>query len=372
MDMERLLREVEKRLGGLDEAHKAEALDAMREEFARERRRVTLSLTVEAERERRVEAETLKDVLEAINRQARLEDTIEEVLKQLARIVTFDSCSLALADTEGRFRIIAARGFPDPSKIIGVTFRDPVSDAIRENRWPMPISDVKLDDRFVKVEGTEHIRSWAGIPLLVEGEVIGLLSLDRYRVDPFEEEDMHRAKAVVFSAAAAIRKAQLLEQIRRYAALLERVVAVDQAVFAGDGVAGVGRVLLEGATSLAESPGGLLVVSDPRGPRVAAARGAVFEGTEGRQAPPELVAVATTRLGTSWVAGVASALGIELPHQGMLLVPLIGPAGPVATLVLLDAPTGTAMRDDRLVEAYASRAVTAYLHATGRTASAKP
>ena len=63
MDMERLLREVEKRLGGLDAANRAEALDAMREEIARERRRMTLSFTVEAERERRVEAETLKDVL---------------------------------------------------------------------------------------------------------------------------------------------------------------------------------------------------------------------------------------------------------------------------------------------------------------------
>jgi hypothetical protein len=361
MDMERLLREVEKRLGGLDEPHKAEALDAMREELARERRRMTLSFTVESERERRVEAETLKDVLEAINRQARLEDTIEEVLKQLARIVTFDSCSLALADTEGRFRIIAARGFPDPTKIIGVTFRDPVSDAIRENRWPMPLTDVQTDDRFVKVEGTESIRSWAGIPLLVEGEVIGLLGLDRYRVDPFSEEDMHRAKAVVFSAAAAIRKAQLLEQIRRYAALLERVVAVDQAVFAGDPVGAVGRVLLEGAVSLAEAPGGLLVLAGPNGPRVAAARGDVFDGAEDRPAPPELAAVATTRLGTSWVAGVAAALNLSLPSQGMLLVPLPGPHGPVGTLVLLDPISGT--HDDRLVEAYASRAVIAYLHA---------
>jgi hypothetical protein len=362
MDMERLLREVEKRLGGLDEAHKAEALDAVREEFARERRRMTLSFTVESERERRVEAETLKDVLEAINRQARLEDTIEEVLKQLARIVTFDSCSLALADTEGRFRIIAARGFPDPNKIIGVTFRDPVSDAIRENRWPMPISDVQSDDRFVKVEGTGPIRSWAGIPLLVEGEVIGLLSLDRHRVDPFEEEDMHRAKAVVFSAAAAIRKAQLLEQIRRYAALLERVVAVDQAVFSGEPVATVGRVLLEGAMALAESPGGLLVQAGSKGPRVAAALGPLLAGAAGRDAPPELSAVATTRLGTSWVVGVGAALGLSLPPQAMLLVPLPGPDGPVGTLVLLDPPLGT-NTDDRLVEAYASRAVIAYLHA---------
>jgi hypothetical protein len=362
MDMERLLREVEKRLGGLDEAHRAEALDAMREELARERRRITLSFTVEAERERRVEAETLKDVLEAINRQARLEDTIEEVLKQLSRIVTFDSCSLAVADdTEGRFRIIAARGFPDPARIIGVTFRDPVSDGIRENRWPMPIADVRTDDRFVKVEGRELTRSWAGIPLLVEGEVIGLLSLDRYRVDPFGEEDLHRAKAVVFSAAAAIRKAQLLEQIRRYAALMERVVAVDQAVFSGESVGAVGRVLLDGALNLAESPGGLLVLSDPNGAKVAVARGDAFDGAEGRVAPPELNAVATTRLGTAWAGGVASALGLPALQQGLLLVPLPGPRGPVGTLVLLEPSSGT--RDDRLVEAYASRAVTAYLHA---------
>lgn len=361
MDMERLLREVEKRLGGLDAAHRDEALDAMREEIVRERRRMTLSFTVEAERERRVEAETLKDVLEAINRQARLEDTIEEVLKQLARIVTFDSCSLALSDDEGRFRIIAARGFPDPNKIIGVTFRDPVSDAIRENRWPMPLTDVQADDRFVKVEGTKLIRSWAGIPLLVEGDVIGLLSLDRHRVDPFDEDDMHRAKAVVFSAAAAIRKAQLLEQIRRYAALLERVVAVDQAVFAGDPVPVVARVLLEGAMTLADSHGGLLVLAGPKGSRVAAALGDAFASALNRDAPAELSAVATTRLGTSWVAGVGSALGLTLPARGLLLVPLPGPGGPVGTLALLDPASGTP--DDRLVEAYASRAVNAYLHA---------
>jgi hypothetical protein len=361
MDTERLLREVEKRLVGLRPADRAEVLDAMREEIARERRRLTLSLTVETERERRVEAEALKDVLEAINRQARLEDTIEEVLKQLSRIVTFDACSLALSDTEGRFRIIAARGFPDPSKIIGVTFRDPVSDAIRENRWPMPLVDVQNDDRFVKVEGTASIRSWAGIPLLVEGEVIGLLSLDRYRVDPFSEEDLHRAKAVVFSAAAAIRKAQLLEQIRRYATLMERVVAVDQSVFAGDPVPTVGRVLLEGALSLVNSPGGVLVLSGPDGARVAAAKGEFFDGAEDRSAPPELTAVATTRLGTSWVAGVGAALGLSLPEQGMLLVPLPGPHGPVGTLALLDPASGSP--DDRLVEAYASRAAIAYLHA---------
>src|SRR5438045_3153551 len=98
MNTDRLLREIERRLADLPERARAEAIDAVREEIARDRRRLDPSSTVETERERRIEAETLREVLEAINRQASLEDTMQEVLKQLSRIVAFDSCSVALAD----------------------------------------------------------------------------------------------------------------------------------------------------------------------------------------------------------------------------------------------------------------------------------
>src|SRR5262245_28868821 len=123
MNAERLIREVEKRLLGLSESARAEVLDAMREEIGRERRRAEADplATLEAERTRRVEAETLREVLEAINRQAMLVETIEEVLKQLARIVVYDTCSLALLEADGQFRILAARGFGDTEKLVGLT-----------------------------------------------------------------------------------------------------------------------------------------------------------------------------------------------------------------------------------------------------------
>ena len=54
-------------------AARAEVLDAVREETGRERRRIDPGSTVETERERRVEAETLRDVSEAITRTPRLE-----------------------------------------------------------------------------------------------------------------------------------------------------------------------------------------------------------------------------------------------------------------------------------------------------------
>jgi GAF domain-containing protein len=283
MNVDRLVREVERRLEGvLPDDQRAAIVDALREEIARERRRLDVGLTVEAERERRVEAETLREILEAINRQGRLEDTIEEVLKQLGRLVALDSCSLALLEPGGGFKIIAARGFADVSKVVGARFQDPLSNAVRDG-VPVSLADARDDERFARIEGTEEIRSWAGIPLLVEGEVLGVLCLDRHRVEPFGEEDLHRARAVAFSAAAAIRKAQLHEQVRRYAALMEHVVAVDHAVFAGQARGRVAATILEGALDLGPYPGGLIVTAEPQ-PTVLAARG-TLGGVEGGPAP---------------------------------------------------------------------------------------
>ena len=176
MNTDRLLREVERRLAGLPEKARAEALDAIREEIGRERRRNDPGDTVEMERERRQMAE-----------------------KQLARVVVFDSCSVALLGADGRFRIVAGRGFADPAKIVGHTFRNQLREATAESPWPIAIPDVNEDARFERLPGGERVRSWAGIPLLVEGQLIGLLGLDRHRVEPFEDEELHRAKTVAFS-----------------------------------------------------------------------------------------------------------------------------------------------------------------------------
>jgi GAF domain-containing protein len=361
VNTDRLLREVESRLQALPEEARAEVLDAIREALARERRwDQTPEAVVEVERERRLEAETLREILEAINRQARLEETIDEVLKQLARIVTFDSCSLALHDGDGHFRIIAVRGFSEPERIVGLVFRDALSDAIRDGRWLVSLPDVSGDERFVPIEGSEPIRSWAGIPLLMEGEVIGLLCLDRHRVEPFEDEDLHRAKAVAFSASAAIRKAQLHEQVRRYATLMERVVEVDQAVFADKPLDALARAILEGAMRLGNYPAGLLSLHGPGGPRVAAAEGA-FAGIEGRAAPLEALAASSMRLDAAQAASIAESLGVTLPRQPLFLVPLATAHADLGCLALLD-PDGETP-DDRLMEAFASRAAAAYWHA---------
>jgi hypothetical protein len=359
MSADRLLQEIEKRLAGLPGAEREEVLDAVREELARSRRQENLGLTVESERARRKEAETLREVLEAINRQARLRETIDEVLKQLARLVSFDSCSLAVVEPDGRLRIVGGRGFEDAGEIAGLSFRDTLSDTIREQRVALSLADVSQDERFAKIAGTGEIRSWAGIPLQVEGEVVGLISLDRHRVNPFDDDEMHRAKLVAFSAAAAIRKAQLLEQVRRYATVMERVVAVDQAVFAGQPPAAVLEAILDGALVLGTHEGGLLVLE--KGAKVAAARGESLAACAGHPAPKPLLVRSATRFSLESAAAAFRAARLQPPPAQLYVVPIASADTYVGALALLD-PDGESL-DDRLMESYASRAAAAYLHA---------
>jgi GAF domain-containing protein len=358
MNTERLLREVEKRLGHLAGPDRAEVLDAVREEIGRERRRGQPAATVEVERERRTEAEMLRDVLEAISRQGSLEDTIVEVLKQLARVVVSDSSSIALLEPDGAFRVFASRGLPDPERIRGFTYRNDLSEMLRRSRAPIALADVSADDRFTKAEATPVIRSWAGVPLLVEGDVIGLLSLDRHAVAAFDEEDLHRAKAVAFSAAAAIRKAQLLDKLRRYATLMERVVRVDDAVFAGVPLPTLARVILEGALRMGY-PAGAFLLRETAGLKVAASPdGALLP--EGADAPAGLDVAEARHLDAEESRRV---VGDRAP-RGLFVVPLEFGRERLGTLVLAD-PDGETP-DDRLVEAYASRAAAAYAHASSR------
>jgi hypothetical protein len=298
-------------------------MDAVREEIARERRGLEPSLTVEAERERRVEAETLRAVLEAINRQARLEETIDEVLKQLDRIVAFDACTLSLIEAPGgKTRVLASRG---------------------------------------SVEAPAQ--TTAEIPLLVEGITIGLLALRRTQDEPFQEEDLHRARAVAFSASAAIQKARLLDQVHRYAELMERVVAVDQVVFAKEPLSNVAQAILDGAVKIGNYRGALLVIALGGAPRIAAAAGEEFAAACGKPAPKALDVATVERLPPHAVSAVGTSLGVSLPAIEIYLVPLATATARVGTLALFD-PDGETP-DDRLMEAYASRAAAAYLHAAG-------
>lgn len=359
LNFDRLLRDVEAQLGGQPEAVRREFMDVLREAIARERRALDPSFTVEWERERRRHAEELRGALEAIHGSVRPDEALDEVLKQLTRVVPADFAAVAAAVPGDALRLAAVRG-AEGGRLAGAALRDARLDAAREERRAVQVRDSE-EEGPLGLPGAPPVRSWVALPLLLEGEVVGMLLAGRLALDSFTEEEVLRAKAVAFWAAAVLRRTQLQDQVRRYATLLEQVVDVDQRVFRGEGGGALCPAILEGACRVGGYRGGMLVLQTPRGPVVAASSGEGFAATAGRPAPPDLASTVSRRLPAARMLDVAESLGVELPAGQVYLVPLATPERWLGCLALLD-PNGESP-EDRLLEAYASRAAAAYAHA---------
>ena len=358
MNIDRLLRDVEERLSDLDEAVRGEVSDAVREAIARERRRLGPALTVETEREKRRTAEELRQALEAIHRPTRLEEALEEVLTQLRRVVELDYAGIAAREPGSGFRLLTARGAEED--LGGAAVTDPRLEVLQQSPHPVIVTEIE-EGGSRPLPGAPPLRTWAALPLLLEGDVVGLLLAGRHSTTAFTEDEVVRARAVAFWAAAALRRGQLLEQVRRYATLLEQVVEIDQRVF--DGVTGddLAQAILRGACRVGAYRGGLLVLQTPRGPVVTAASGDSFAAAAARSAPADLCVTTARRLSAERMLEVAEALGTQLPAEQTYLVPLATPDAFVGCFVLAD-PNGESP-DDRLMEAFASRAAAAWRHA---------
>jgi hypothetical protein len=365
LNIDRILRDVEGRLAAMGgaapggEGLRHEFMDALREAFARERRGLDPSFTVERERERRQNAEQLRGALEAIHGSVRPDEALDEVLKQLGRVVQADFSLVAVAEPETGLRV-AAVSEAGAARLVGAPLADPRLDAAGEERRAVRVRDSEAEGPLA-LAGAPPLRSWVALPLLLEGDVVGMLVAGRLALDTFTDEDLLRAKAVAFWAAAALRRVQLQEQARRYATLLEQVVEVDQRVFRGEGTDALSPAILEGACRIGGYRGGMLVLQTPRGPVVAASSGEALAGAVGRAAPADLASAAARRLSAARMLDVAESLGMELPAEQVYLVPLATPEGWLGCFALLD-PSGESP-EDRLLEAYALRAAAAWRHA---------
>jgi hypothetical protein len=360
LNIDRLLRDVESRLatlGGVDEGLRLEIVDALREAIARARRGLDPSFSIEQERERRQQAEELRGALEAVHGSVRPNEALDEALKQLGRMVQVDLGLVAIAEPGGGLRVTAVRS-AEGTSLAGAILDDPRLVAAREERRAVEVRDSEVEGPLA---GAPLLRSWVALPLLLEGEVVGVLVVGRQALDAFSDEELLRAKAVAFWAAAALRRVQLAEQVRRYTTLLEQVVELDQRVFRGEGPEMLSPAIVDGACRIGGYRAGMFVLNSPRGPVVGGATREAFAAALGRPAPADLAATATRRLSPARMLDVAESLGVELSAEQVYLVPLATPDGWVGCLALLDP--GGESPEDRLVESYALRAATAWRYA---------
>ncbi len=184
----------------------------------------------EAEREQRRLAEALRDTAAALNSTLDIEEVLRRILSNVGRVVPHDAANIILVES-GMARIVenegyTARGLDKAALAVQYKVSEtPYLLQMARTGRGLVIPDTERYPGWVSRPHTGWVRSYAGAPIRLEGQVVGFLNLDSATPGFFTAEHAERLQAFADQAAVAIHNARLYEQVQRHAAELEERVA---------------------------------------------------------------------------------------------------------------------------------------------------
>lgn len=179
----------------------------------------------EAEQTAREVAETLRNVNMALTRSLDMDTVLEMLLTYLHELISFDGANVALLQENSPLASIeAVYGYDrwtDTAVAQNIVFdvraHQHLEQLVSSGRSVL-VRDVGDDVGWIRhLPGTEHVRSWLGVPLIAAGDVIGFFNLDKADANYFTNEHRRLAEAIAGQAAVAIQNARLFSAVKRMA-----------------------------------------------------------------------------------------------------------------------------------------------------------
>src|SRR5512138_2431937 len=179
-------------------------------------------------------------------------DRHQRLLESLQRVIAYEAAALLRLDGEALVPVAArglapsalARRFPlreHPRLGIVCASREPVFFPA-DSRLPDPFDGLLLEDPGA----THRIHACLGCPLLIHGELLGVLTADARAPEAFAGIDARCLTAVAALAAAEMRTTQLIDTLERTAArqgLIARDLMQDAAGMQGSHIIGASPAL---------------------------------------------------------------------------------------------------------------------------------
>ncbi len=181
----------------------------------------------ESELHRRREAENLREAASALTKTIQLESLYEVILDSLAKLVPYDMASIELV-YEDTIEVAAERGNPTPAQNVGLAY--PYSHQkwgwLEDSRRPGIIPDIHSDARFDLSDSDRNFRSWLGIPLFAQNNLIGYINLYHQTASLYTDEHAAIGQTFADQAAIAIENALLFQEERRRTRIIEALAEI--------------------------------------------------------------------------------------------------------------------------------------------------
>ncbi len=177
---------------------------------------------LEIEREQREFAEILRDIVMVFSATLDFNDVLDHLLDQVARVAAYDTGNVFMV--EGRYaRAVRTRGHEQFGSAItqaaaNLTFELSTTPNLRrmiETAQPFIIPDTEANPDWLWGETWHHVRSWVGVPIMGQGQVIAYFSLDKIQPNFYQPKHAERLALFAGQVALALENSRLFEATAR-------------------------------------------------------------------------------------------------------------------------------------------------------------
>jgi GAF domain-containing protein len=159
-------------------------------------------------------AEAMQAISQRLSESTDERATLGWILEQMPLVIQHDSASILLVEHD-MLRMAAYTGFGPETMVENISFpisRHELFNEIASTRQSILVADTR--ERPEWLAGPTEIRSWIGVPLIVEERIIGLLGIDCQQPNALTVGDVAVAERFAVQAALAVRTARLYSALR--------------------------------------------------------------------------------------------------------------------------------------------------------------
>jgi phosphotransferase system enzyme I (PtsP) len=167
-------------------------------------------------------ANFLRDVGRLLTRSHDLAETLENVVRLVARWMHASACSIYVLEEDGQTLVLRATRGLNPQAVgrVRILVGQGIAGRALEQRATIAVPDVRLDTRVqtVSFSGEQRFRSLVAVPLLVRGEPVGVLTARTARVRVFPPEQLELLEMIAAQVGSIVLNARLLDRAQRESA----------------------------------------------------------------------------------------------------------------------------------------------------------
>ncbi|MBN1265349.1 MAG: GAF domain-containing protein [Anaerolineales bacterium] len=190
---------------------------------------------IEAEREQRRFAEALQSASVMISRQIHLDEVLDKILEQAMHAFHCDAANIMVIEGS-KARIERSRGYDqlglkkESIENFTLNIQEHLNLSRMSGGEAIYVQDITEDDSWILHPGFNWCKSWAGVPIVYSGALLGFLNLDSSVIRAFSTEVLDQLKAFATHAGIALHKAKLYERLTNEHFRLQQIYEVGRKI----------------------------------------------------------------------------------------------------------------------------------------------